>query len=117
MKQAIERGLSLAVTVLINEKVLMPDALERIRVERTRDRAHGDFASNIASVDKPWGIRSCQTLLTGKDDIFKRDNEENIGLTKEQKPIKKSEVKEELIENWKKISSNIKHKHLLIHSL
>ena len=48
MKQAIERGLSLAVTVLINEKVLMPDALERIRVERTRDRAHGDFASNIA---------------------------------------------------------------------
>ncbi len=50
MKQAIERGLNLAVTVLINEKVLMPDALERIHIERTRDRAHGDFASNIALV-------------------------------------------------------------------
>lgn len=50
MKQAIERGLNLAVTVLINESVLMPDALERISIERTRDRAHGDFASNIALV-------------------------------------------------------------------
>jgi len=50
MKQAIERGLNLAVTVLINEKVLMPDALERISIERTRDRSHGDFASNIALV-------------------------------------------------------------------
>jgi len=50
MKQAIERGLNLAVTVLINEKVLMPEALERIRIERTRDRSHGDFASNIALV-------------------------------------------------------------------
>jgi len=50
MKQAIERGLNLAVTVLINENVLMPDALERISIERTRDRAHGDFASNIALV-------------------------------------------------------------------
>jgi arginyl-tRNA synthetase len=50
MKQAIERGLNLAVTVLINENVLMPEALERISIERTRDRAHGDFASNIALV-------------------------------------------------------------------
>jgi arginyl-tRNA synthetase len=50
MKQAIERGLNLAVTVLINENVLLPDALERISIERTRDRAHGDFASNIALV-------------------------------------------------------------------
>ncbi|MCP4010471.1 MAG: arginine--tRNA ligase [Proteobacteria bacterium] len=50
MKQAIERGLNLAVTVLINERVLMPDALERISIERTRDRAHGDFASNIALI-------------------------------------------------------------------
>ena len=48
MQQAIERGLNLAVTVLINERVLMPDALERIALERTRDRSHGDFASNIA---------------------------------------------------------------------
>ena len=48
MKQAIERGLNLAVTVLINEGVLQADALERIALERTRDRAHGDFASNIA---------------------------------------------------------------------
>ena len=50
MKQAIERGLNLAVTVLINERVLMPEALERIHVERTRDRTHGDFASNIALI-------------------------------------------------------------------
>ncbi len=50
MKQAIERGLNLAVTVLINERVLSPDALERISLERTRDRGHGDFASNIALV-------------------------------------------------------------------
>ena len=50
MKQAIERGLNLAVTVLINENVLMPDALEHISIERTRDRTHGDFASNIALV-------------------------------------------------------------------
>lgn len=48
MKQAIERGLNLAITVLINQRVLMPDALERIAVERARDRSHGDFASNIA---------------------------------------------------------------------
>ncbi|MEE9447195.1 MAG: arginine--tRNA ligase [Arenicellales bacterium] len=48
MKTAIERGLNLAITVLINEKVLMPESLERIALERTRDRAHGDFASNIA---------------------------------------------------------------------
>jgi arginyl-tRNA synthetase len=50
MQQAIERGLSLAVTVLINKRVLMPDALERISLERARDRSHGDFASNIALV-------------------------------------------------------------------
>ena len=48
MQQAIERGLSLAVTVLINQQVLMPEALERISLERARDRSHGDFASNIA---------------------------------------------------------------------
>lgn len=50
MQQAIERGLSLAVTVLINERVLTPDALDRISLERARDRSHGDFASNIALV-------------------------------------------------------------------
>lgn len=50
MKQAIERGLNLAVTVLINQHLLTPDALERITLERTRDRSHGDFASNIALV-------------------------------------------------------------------
>ena len=50
MQQAIERGLNLAITVLINQRVLMPEALERIALERTRDRAHGDYASNIALV-------------------------------------------------------------------
>ncbi len=50
MQQAIERGLHLAITVLINERVLMPGALDRISIERTRDRSHGDFASNIALV-------------------------------------------------------------------
>lgn len=34
-----------------------------------------------------------------KEDIFKRDNEENLDLEKEQKPIIKSEIKEEVIEN------------------
>ena len=34
-----------------------------------------------------------------KEDIFKRDNEENLDLEKEQKPIIKSKIKEEVIEN------------------
>ena len=50
MKQAIERGLNLAITVLINDRVLAPELLERITIERTRDRSHGDFASNIALI-------------------------------------------------------------------
>lgn len=50
MKQAIERGLNLAITVLINDHVLAPELLERIAIERTRDRSHGDFASNIALI-------------------------------------------------------------------
>lgn len=50
MKQAIERGLNLAITVLINDFVLEPELLERIALERTRDRLHGDFASNIALI-------------------------------------------------------------------
>jgi len=50
MKLAIERGLNLAITVLINDHVLPPELLERIALERTRDRAHGDFASNIALI-------------------------------------------------------------------
>ncbi len=50
MKQAIERGLNLAITVLINDRVLAPELLERIAIERTRDRSHGDFASNIALI-------------------------------------------------------------------
>ncbi len=48
MKSAIERALNLAITVLINERVLAPELLERIAIERTRDASHGDFASNIA---------------------------------------------------------------------
>lgn len=70
MKQAIERGLNLAITVLINDQVLAPDALDKITLERARDRAHGDFASNIALVCAKQAKRTPREIAQLIVDLF-----------------------------------------------
>lgn len=48
MKQHIADLINTALTTLIEDGVLPADVQPRIMVENTRDKAHGDFASNIA---------------------------------------------------------------------
>ncbi len=48
MKLLLENLLARAVTRLQDEGVLQPELAVEIQIERTRDRRHGDFASNIA---------------------------------------------------------------------
>ena len=48
MKHQLERLLAEAMARLRTEEALPADLEPRIQVERTRDRSHGDFASNLA---------------------------------------------------------------------
>jgi arginyl-tRNA synthetase len=48
MKKQLENLISQAVAVLKTENVLVADLNPTIHVERTKDAAHGDFATNIA---------------------------------------------------------------------
>ncbi len=48
MKDIITRLISAAVSELQNDGILSPDVPPTITVENTRDKSHGDFASNIA---------------------------------------------------------------------
>jgi len=48
MKQHIADLISTALTTLIDEGTLPADTQPKIMVENTRDKSHGDFASNIA---------------------------------------------------------------------
>jgi arginyl-tRNA synthetase len=50
MKQHLTQLLSEAVTSLQQQGVLPPDQTFAVQLERTRDRKHGDFASNLAMV-------------------------------------------------------------------
>jgi len=69
---------------MINGKTYPPSEFEKLN---PKDKLFKGFI---------W--REDEQPLT-KEDIFKRDNKENISLDKEQKPINKSKIKEELIEN------------------
>ena len=48
MKQLIENLIKSSISALNTEGVIAPELLNNIRVDRTKDRAHGDFATNIA---------------------------------------------------------------------
>src|SRR5690554_1139907 len=48
MKDSIRNLIQLAVNQLISEGILPEDFVANIQVENTRDKSHGDFASNIA---------------------------------------------------------------------
>jgi len=48
MKHTLEKLLAEAVAALRANGILPEDAAPEVRVERTRDRSHGDFASNLA---------------------------------------------------------------------
>ena len=48
MKHTLEKLLAEAVAALRADGTLPDDAAPEVRVERTRDRSHGDFASNLA---------------------------------------------------------------------
>ena len=48
MKHTLEKLLAEAVAALRADGTLPADASPEVRVERTRDRSHGDFASNLA---------------------------------------------------------------------
>jgi len=48
MKQQIAQLLTEAVQTLKDQEVIPQDAAPRIHVENTRDKSHGDFASNLA---------------------------------------------------------------------
>lgn len=48
MKEHIAELIKSALNTLVENEVLSPDVQPRIMVENTRDKSHGDFASNIA---------------------------------------------------------------------
>lgn len=48
MKDSIRTLIQHAVNQLISEGILPEDFVATIQVENTRDKSHGDFASNIA---------------------------------------------------------------------
>ncbi|MGN0902097.1 MAG: arginine--tRNA ligase, partial [Succinivibrio sp.] len=58
MKQLVENLIKTAVTSLNSESQISEKVLSNIRVDRTKDRAHGDFATNIAMmIAKPLGLK------------------------------------------------------------
>ncbi|MGN0893626.1 MAG: arginine--tRNA ligase, partial [Succinivibrio sp.] len=50
MKQLIENLLKQSVNTLNTDGVISQDLLNNIRVDRTKDKTHGDFASNVAMI-------------------------------------------------------------------
>ncbi|MFI3181086.1 MAG: arginine--tRNA ligase, partial [Methylococcales bacterium] len=48
MKKQLETLISQAVAVLKSQEILPTDLNPTVHIERTRDTAHGDFATNIA---------------------------------------------------------------------
>ena len=48
MKQIIEKLIRESISSINKDNSITPELLNNIRVDRTKDRAHGDFASNIA---------------------------------------------------------------------
>lgn len=58
MKDTIRQLIQQALTQLVNEGVLPEGLTPAIQVENTRDKTHGDFASNIAMMlSKPAGMK------------------------------------------------------------
>ena len=58
MKDTIRQLIQQALTQLVNEGVLPEGLSPAIQVENTRDKTHGDFASNIAMMlSKPAGMK------------------------------------------------------------
>ncbi len=58
MKDTIRQLIQQALTQLVNEGVLPEGLTPAIQVENTRDKTHGDFASNIAMMlAKPAGLK------------------------------------------------------------
>lgn len=50
MKQLIENLLKQSINTLNTDGVISQDLLNNIRVDRTKDKTHGDFASNVAMI-------------------------------------------------------------------
>lgn len=58
MKDTIRQLIQQALTQLVNEGVLPEGLTPAIQVENSRDKTHGDFASNIAMMlAKPAGMK------------------------------------------------------------
>ncbi|RMT62799.1 hypothetical protein ALP29_04654, partial [Pseudomonas syringae pv. avii] len=58
MKDTIRQLIQQALTQLVHEGVLPEGLSPAIQVENTRDKTHGDFASNIAMMlSKPAGMK------------------------------------------------------------
>ena len=58
MKDAIIDMLNQAVTRLKNDGIIPADASPKVQLQRTQDRAHGDFATNLAmTACKPCGLK------------------------------------------------------------
>ncbi|NRA71830.1 MAG: arginine--tRNA ligase [Gammaproteobacteria bacterium] len=56
MKENIQQLLEQTVAILKQENILPADAMPRIQVDRTKDKSHGDFATNLALMTaKPAG--------------------------------------------------------------
>jgi arginyl-tRNA synthetase len=58
MKDAVIDLLNQAVARLKNDGTMPPDAAPKVQLQRTQDRAHGDFATNLAmTACKPCGLK------------------------------------------------------------
>lgn len=59
MKQILENLLETTFDTLVSQGTLPADAPRKIQVDRTKDKAHGDFATNLALIlAKPAGMKS-----------------------------------------------------------
>ena len=59
MKEALQALLEATFDNLIAQGIIPEDAPRRIQVDRTKDKSHGDFATNLAMIlAKPAGKKS-----------------------------------------------------------
>lgn len=58
MKQTLENLLDTTFDTLVSQGIIPADAPRRIQVDRTKDKSHGDFATNLAmTLAKPAGMK------------------------------------------------------------
>ena len=62
MKQLIENLIKNSISSLDKDGSVNPNLVANIRVDRTKDRAQGDFATNIAMILAKRNFKFCKSI-------------------------------------------------------